>query len=108
MTHFHLVRHGESDGNLRGTFSGRADVALTELGRRQAQLTAEYLAKKRIDVAYASDLVRAFETAEIISRPHKIGVIPVSEFEEIDCGKWTGMTFPQIIRLFPDEYENQY
>ena len=105
MTHFYVIRHGESDGNLRGTFSGKADVELTELGRRQARLTAEYLAKKHIDVAYASDLIRAFETAQIIARPHGIDVIPVPEFEEIDCGRWTEKTFAEIIRLFPEEYE---
>jgi serine/threonine-protein phosphatase PGAM5 len=56
-----LLRHGQYD------FSRVADGPLTALGRQQAQITAEYLARTfSFDVAYASTMVRARETAHIV------------------------------------------
>ena len=43
MTTLIFVRHGQSEGNLKKIFTGQLDIPLTELGRAQAQRTAEYL-----------------------------------------------------------------
>ena len=58
-THLYLVRHGQSAGNAEGRFGGHGTTPLSELGRKQAQLTAKALAKERIQVIYSSDLHRA-------------------------------------------------
>src|SRR5436309_1617542 len=44
-THLYLVRHGQSAGNAEGRFGGHGGTPLSELGRKQAQLTAKPLAK---------------------------------------------------------------
>ena len=82
-----MVRHGEADHNVTeaeraGSGSGVivhyvedgekriCDTELTETGRRQAQLVAERLQQERIDLAAASDLRRARDTALAVARLH--------------------------------------
>lgn len=105
MTKMIFVRHGESTGNINNVFYGHTDGGLTELGRKQAESTAEYLKNYKIDAAYASDLIRAFETAEIIAKPHKLKVIPDKNLREIYAGKWENIAFSALPELYPNEYE---
>ena len=104
MTTLYLVRHGQSESNEQGICTGQADFPLTELGRKQARKAAEYLANERIDAAYASNLSRALETAEIIALPHGIAVVPVPELREMNCGEWEAKTYTDIAKLFPSEF----
>ncbi len=64
-----LLRHGESEGNVRRIYQGQADFPLTERGRAQARaLAAHWQAQgQRFDAILASPLSRARETAEIIA-----------------------------------------
>ena len=64
MTTLIFVRHGESLANLQNLFAGHYDIPLTELGHTQAERTAQYLDRYHIDHIYASDLQRAYQTAE--------------------------------------------
>lgn len=61
----YLVRHGESEGNAAKLFFGQWDCPLTERGRRQAKQAAEKLQRIPFDRCCASDLSRAWETAQI-------------------------------------------
>lgn len=99
-----FIRHGESEANLRDQFAGDFDAALTERGRAQAECTAEALKDTQIDIAYASDLQRAYQTGEIIARPHGLSVIPDPGLREIRGGDWEGVTFSDIARLYPDDW----
>ena len=60
----YLVRHGESESNKAGCYTGHWQVHLTEEGVRQAEGLREYLSKFSFDRVYSSDLYRALETAE--------------------------------------------
>ena len=44
MTKLLLVRHGQSEANSLSVFAGNYDIELTELGHKQAQCTAKYIA----------------------------------------------------------------
>lgn len=60
-----FIRHGESVANAEGWLAGHVDAALTERGVAQATALADELRGEVIDVAYASDLHRAKETARL-------------------------------------------
>lgn len=100
MTKFYLIRHGETAWNESGKYQGHSDIALSERGRRQAQKLARYLEKEKIAAVYASDLSRALETAGIIAAPHKLPVIPLPEFRELNFGSWEGLTHEEITANF--------
>lgn len=63
-----LVRHGQSEWNLKNLFTGWRDPGLTELGMQEAETGGQALADTSIkfDIAYTSDLVRAQDTLKII------------------------------------------
>jgi 2,3-bisphosphoglycerate-dependent phosphoglycerate mutase len=62
-----LLRHGESDWNARGLFTGWVDVDLTELGNEQARLGGLQLATSGLlpTVVHTSLMTRAIRTANL-------------------------------------------
>jgi broad specificity phosphatase PhoE len=61
----YVIRHGESENNLKGLWTGWQDVPLTEKGQEDAQKAGDFLKQVSFDKIYTSDLVRAMKTAEI-------------------------------------------
>ena len=99
MTRMIFVRHGESVGNLERRFYGNFDKGLTELGKRQADKTGEYILNNyKLDIAYASDLGRAFETGRIIAEKQGLTPIPDTGLREIYAGIWENMLFDDIMK----------
>ena len=99
-----LVRHGQSLGNLTRCFVGQGYAPLTELGHRQAQATAEFLDRYKIDVIYSSDLIRTYQTAEHTAERQKLDIIKDEGLREIFAGKWEGMPYDEISKVYPDIY----
>ena len=95
-----LIRHGESDGNVKRKFSGFQDVDLTEKGVWQAKRLARRLEGVQIDSVYCSDLKRARRTAEIIFKDRGIDIITNPKFREINFGAWEGYTFEEVKAKF--------
>jgi len=98
-----LARHGETIWNAQHRYQGQTDVPLNEMGKQQAEALGRRLAGEQIDVIYASDLGRAWETAQAIAKPHKLDVQPEPRLREMDFGEWEGLTFAEIERNYPDE-----
>jgi len=105
MTRMIFVRHGESESNLRKFFTGYTNVVLTDKGRAQAACAAKALKDVQIDAAYASDLIRAYETGEIIARGHGLTVTPEAGLREIYAGEWEGRFFTELDDLFHEDYQ---
>ena len=63
-----LVRHGQSEWNLKNLFTGWRDVGLTEQGHEEAKTAGAKLAARglKFDIAYTSALVRAQVTCQHI------------------------------------------
>jgi broad specificity phosphatase PhoE len=106
-----LVRHGETVWNAQHRYQGQTDVSLSEVGIRQAQLLAERLAGESIDVAYSSDLQRAWQTARIGTKPLGLSVLPEPRLREIGFGMLEGLTFEEaqakhadIVRAWLENY----
>jgi phosphoserine phosphatase len=92
LTRFILVRHGQTEWNRVERFRGRADLALDETGRRQAEAAALRLKGEQIAAIYSSPLKRTIETASIIARQLKLPVQPFEGLLDIDFGSWQGLS----------------
>lgn len=87
-THLVLVRHGQSLYNRDGA-SAPVDSGLTELGWKQSQLVADWLARAyKADVLISSPLLRAQQTADIISQRVGLAVLTQSGLEEAEQSYW--------------------
>jgi broad specificity phosphatase PhoE len=62
-----VARHGETDWNIAGVLQGWLDVPINDRGRLQARELAAAFADAGFECIYASPLIRARETAEIIA-----------------------------------------
>ena len=105
MTTLLLIRHGQSQANLTRCFAGQIDAPLTELGFRQAERTAEFVAAHyQIDRVYASDLRRAVCTGQAVAQKLGLPLKTEKALREIDAGQWEGIPFDQLAQDFPEEY----
>ena len=105
MTKILMVRHGQSEANNLDIFAGNYDIELTELGHKQAQCTAKFIAENyKVDAVYASDLKRAFNTAKYIAREFGLAVVPEKNFREISAGEWEEVKFEDIIKFYGEDY----
>jgi len=68
VQHLYLVRHGHTEMNEQGRFSGQTETALTAKGKQQARETGEQARGLHIDFIITSPLSRAHDTARIIAR----------------------------------------
>jgi broad specificity phosphatase PhoE len=103
-TKLFLVRHGQSAGNAEGRFGGHSATPLSELGFEQARITAEALARENINAIYSSDLLRAVQTADPLSKLTGIPVITKPEFRERNVGVLEGLTFDESKQEYPNDY----
>ncbi|AXK45304.1 histidine phosphatase family protein [Brachybacterium saurashtrense] len=99
-----LVRHGQTDYNREGRLQGQVDIPLNEAGLRQAASLAPVVAADPPDVLIASPLLRARETARVISRDTDLEVRTDEAFLERGFGQWEGLRGEEIRRRWPDEH----
>ena len=71
---------------------------------RQAEVTGEMLANERISAIYSSDLHRAVQTAEPLSRLLDIPINKTEAFRERHVGVLEGLTFDESKETFPKDY----
>jgi 2,3-bisphosphoglycerate-dependent phosphoglycerate mutase len=91
-----LVRHGQSEWNLKNLFTGWKDPGLTEKGVEEAHAAGKSLKKAEIsfDVAFTSDLSRAQHTLDIMLGEMDLKSIPIirdQALNERDYGDLTGL-----------------
>jgi 2,3-bisphosphoglycerate-dependent phosphoglycerate mutase len=91
-----LVRHGQSEWNLKNLFTGWKDVDLTEQGVAEARAAGRKLKAQglKFDVAYTSALKRANRTLDLMLEEMGQSGIPIvrdSALNERDYGDLVGM-----------------
>jgi broad specificity phosphatase PhoE len=106
MKHLILVRHGETIWNAEQRLQGQTDIPLSDVGRRQAHQLAARLAGETIDAVVSSDLQRAMDTAVIIAEPHRLTVRADPRLRQSHRGKWEGLTYAEIERLYPGSFHD--
>ena len=94
-----VIRHGQTAWSVAGKHTGRTDVPLTDVGRREAHDAGLTLEGWSLERAYTSPLSRARETAEIVSPP--CGVVVDDDLVEWDYGVFEGETTPQSRERIP-------
>ncbi len=99
-----LARHGQTTWNAEGRFQGQADPPLDATGQAQAERLAAEVLALRPDVLVSSDLVRACQTAAMVSRACGLEVALDRGLREIDLGLWEGLHRRQAEERFPEEY----
>lgn len=104
MTKFLIIRHGQSTANLEERYAGWYDAPLTELGRKQAAITTDYILKNyHVDAVYSSDLIRAVETVKEIAARANVPLVKEKALREIDGGEWEEKRVEEIAREYPEQ-----
>jgi probable phosphoglycerate mutase len=95
-----VARHGQNEDNINGILGGHRDRPLTDIGRGQARDLGQSIADIGLmfDTVYCSPLVRAHETADIVTETAGLPKpIVMPELIERDMGVMTGKPFKQVI-----------
>jgi len=110
MTRIVVVRHGRTEWNRVERLRGRADIALDNVGIKQAEAAARRIKEWTISTIYSSPLRRALTTAEIIAATLGLKVQEMSDIIDIDYGEWQGLLNEEVIardgRLYTRWIEN--
>ena len=111
----YYIRHGETSWNALGRLQGVQDIALNDLGRRQAAAAGNILldlfardGREQSSLEFvASPLIRARSTMELVRGELKLpqtGYALDDRLREIGYGKWEGSTLPEMQVADPDLY----
>ena len=97
------IRHGETAWNVDTRIQGQLDIPLSANGRWQAERLAVALRGEPIEAIYASDLARAWETAQYVGQSQGLEVIAEIGLRERGFGDFEGKTFAEIAELLPEQ-----
>ena len=99
-----IVRHGETDHNLQGRMQGRIDIPLNATGLAQAEALAERLADegRSFDAIFASPMLRAKRTAEIIAAKLNMPVEFDADLVEVNMGIFENLTREEAEAKYPE------
>ncbi|MFA5523108.1 MAG: histidine phosphatase family protein [Tissierellales bacterium] len=101
-----LVRHGETEANIGGIYSGWTDFPLTEKGNKDILTTAVTLKRyKNVDIIYSSPLNRTLTTANAISAELKKDIQIVDILKEMNFGIFDGKKNEYIKENYPEEWK---
>jgi 2,3-bisphosphoglycerate-dependent phosphoglycerate mutase len=103
-----LLRHGQSEWNLKNLFTGWVDVDLTEQGRAEAAEAARLIGAEGLDfdMAFTSTLKRAIRTLWIVMDGMDRMWVPVTrawELNERHYGALQGLDKAETMRLHGEE-----
>ncbi|MDY0190944.1 MAG: histidine phosphatase family protein [Desulfuromonas sp.] len=98
-----LIRHAAIDNAFDHCYIGRSDLPLSAAGRQQALSLAQRIQQTNsdIDTMWSSPAARAHQTARPIAQQLGLEYTEHQELQEVDFGRWDGLTFDQICALDP-------
>lgn len=101
----HLIRHGQTNGNVQGFHQGWGDSYLTEEGINQAINARNIVSKIRYDRIICSDLLRTRQTCNIIFGDKEI-IEYDARLREINNSVFYGQYRKDLKARYGDEYVN--
>lgn len=109
MTKIILVRHSYVDQILPERLHGRDDVLLTAQGVEAARMTSRWIsATWQVTTIYTSPMIRCLRTAQIIAEPFGLEPRPMEALNDIDYGKWQGLSPDEAHACWPQEVDLWY
>lgn len=105
-----LIRHGQTDWNLKEKIQGSCDIELNDTGIKQAEEMSNKVIKEnyKFSKIYSSSQKRAVKTAEILSHATDVDSISIKGLEEMNLGQWEGLSWAEVKEKYPIEYEEWY
>jgi probable phosphoglycerate mutase len=99
-----VIRHGQTQWNLKLIRQGHLDSPLTEMGLAQASALAGRLAQETFSALYSSDLGRAVQTAQTIADTTGHKIVTDARLRERHLGVFQGLNGDEVQQQFPEEY----
>lgn len=103
-TRFCIVRHGETDWNSERRIQGQIDIDLNAAGETQARALGAGLSVHSFAAVYSSDLLRAWNTAQIATAGLGLVVSPAPTLRERHFGMLQGLTRDEARQRYPEIY----
>lgn len=102
----YFARHGESEANVLQVISNRGFVhPLTQTGRQQAEALSRELDQVPVSKIFTSPLMRAVQTARILSETWDVPYETTDALREYDCGILEGKSDEASWRLHREVFE---
>jgi probable phosphoglycerate mutase len=102
VTRVVAIRHGETAWNAEQRLQGHTDIGLNDRGQEQARRLALALEGEDFAAVYASDLSRAFATAQAFAAPAGLRVQADTGLRERAFGIFEGHTYGEIEQRWPE------
>ena len=99
-----IVRHGQTQWNLKLIRQGHLDSPLTEKGIAQAKALGERLMRETFTALYSSDLGRAVQTAQMIAAATGHEIVTDPRLRERHLGIFQGLNGDELREKYPEEY----
>ncbi len=90
----HLIRHGLTEGNLKGQYIGSTDLPLAAVGVSELMKLKDEVDYPKVDKVYSSPMLRCRQTANILYPNRDIQL--VDNIREIDFGDFEGKTANEL------------
>ena len=92
MPKVYLLRHGQSEANVRGILAGPDNsVKLSEKGRRESRIVSKHLQKIEFTHIYSSPISRCLQTVDpLTSAKPQIPLLLEERIQEMNYGDWNG------------------
>ncbi|OCG06493.1 hypothetical protein A9G13_09435 [Gilliamella sp. wkB178] len=99
----YLIRHGQTEWNIKDQMQGSQNSPLTPVGILGAQITGKHLQNIPFMQAYSSTQQRAMETRDYIVNENNMAIptFELADLCEMDFGIWEGKHVPLLKQEVP-------
>ena len=106
-TDMFIMRHAATTWNLAGRIQGQQDAPLALEGKQQIAFWQAHVDRLKPGRLCSSDLGRAVQTANGLSRGRGLPLTTDPRLREQDWGRWTGRIHRRLKAECPHEYARQ-
>ncbi|MBQ0084010.1 MAG: histidine phosphatase family protein [Clostridiales bacterium] len=90
----HFIRHGMTEGNVKGQYIGRTELPVTPEGLSALEMLKSEIEYPKVEKVYSSPMLRCRQTAKIIYPEKEVFVVP--NITEYDFGDFEGKSMEQL------------